>query len=68
MKMKTRYIKPESIIINVKLFGSVLDKDDVVGGSKGAGGEAWGKENNMVEEEEIVLPTQSNLWADDDEE
>ncbi len=65
MEMKTKYIKPESVIVNVKLYGSVLDTGDVYGGSKGAGGEAWGKENNMewdLEEEEV------SLWGDNDEE
>lgn len=66
-KMKKIYKKPSAEVVNVKLLGSVLDDPStpVFGGSKETDdGDA--KENTLVEEEEI-LPTQPNLWDDEED-
>lgn len=69
--MKKQYIVPQAEIVNVRLQNSVLDKIGTGGWSDGGvGGDnpeyADAKENNLVEEEEI-LPTQPNLWDDEEE-
>ena len=65
--MKKIYKKPSAEVVNVNLLGSVLeDPSTPVGGwsNETDGGDA--KESSLVEEEEI-LPTQPNLWDDEEE-
>ena len=65
--MKKVYKKPSVEVVNVKLIGSIMDDPEPgVGGYSNTtfGGDA--KESDFVEEEEI-LPTQPNLWADEEE-
>jgi len=66
-KMKKIYKKPSAEVVNVKLLGSVLgDPNPQPGGwsNQTDGGDA--KKTDFVEEEEI-LPTQPNLWDDEEE-
>lgn len=66
-KMKKIYKKPSAEVVNVKLLGSVLDDPNPQPGGwskQTLDGDA--KENNLVEEEEI-LPTQPNLWGDEED-
>jgi hypothetical protein len=66
-KMKKIYKKPSAEVVNVKLLGSVLDDPNPQPGGwskQTLNGDA--KENNLVEEEEI-LPTQPNLWGDEED-
>lgn len=65
--MKKIYKKPSAEVINVKLLGSVLDNPSTpVGGWSNETHDGDAKENNQVEEEEI-LPTQPNLWGDEED-
>lgn len=69
--MKKHYISPETTAVKVKLYSSVLDDAPYADWSKGAyGGDTPGygdaKESAVVEEEE-VLPTQPNLWDDEED-
>ena len=67
-KMKKIYKKPSAEVVNVKLLGSVLDGPNVQpGGWSKQTFDGDAKETDFVEEEE-VLPTQPNLWGDDEEE
>ena len=66
-KMKKIYKKPSAEVVNVKLLGSVLeDPSTPVGGWSNNTDDGDAKESNLVEEEEI-LPTQPNLWDDEEE-
>ena len=70
--MKQHYISPETTAVKVKLYSSVLEGAPYADWSKGAyGGDTPGygdaKKTDFVEEEE-TLPTQPNLWVDDEEE
>lgn len=65
--MKKIYKKPSAEVVNVKLLGSVLDTPNPQPGrwsNQAIDGDA--KENNLVDEEE-VLPTQPNLWGDEED-
>ena len=64
--MRKIYIVPQTEIVNVRLIGSVLETGNM-GNDSDETGTIEGKENTMVEEEE-VLPTQPSLWEDDEEE
>lgn len=66
--MKKTYIKPYTEKVNVNLIGTVLEDEPNPGGAGYSveTPEVDAKENNLVEEEEI-LPTQPNLWDDDEE-
>ena len=69
--MKKQYITPETSTVYVNLCSTVLDQGVFGDWSKGAaGGDDTGfgdaKENTLVEEEE-VLPTQPNLWGDEED-
>ena len=65
--MKKIYKKPSAEVVNVNLLGSVLeDPSTPVGGWSNETDDGDAKENNQVEEEEI-LPTQPNLWDDEEE-
>ena len=66
--MKKTYIKPYTEKVNVNLIGTVLEEEP---NPTGAGysvetNEVGAKESTLVEEEE-ALPTQPNLWNDDEE-
>ena len=63
--MKKKYIVPSVEIVNVRLIGSVLEPANM-GNDSDETGTIEGKENSMVEEEE-VLPTQPNLWDDEED-
>ena len=63
--MKKKYIVPQAEEVNVRLIGSVL-AGEKLGGPSDETIVIEGKENSMVEEEE-ALPTQPNLWGDDEE-
>jgi len=63
--MKKKYIVPQTEEVNVRLIGSVL-AGEPLGGPSEETGVIEAKENTLVEEEEI-LPTQPNLWDDDEE-
>jgi len=63
--MKKQYIVPSVEIVNVRLIGSVLEKE-TMGNDSDETGTIEAKENNLVEEEEI-LPTQPNLWDDEED-
>ena len=66
-KMKKVYKKPSAEVVNVKLIGSILDDPDPgVGGYSNTTGTGDAKESTGFEEEE-TLPTQPNLWADDED-
>ncbi len=65
--MKKIYKKPSAEVVNVKLLGSVLDDPNPQPGrwsNQAIDGDA--KENTLVEDEEI-LPTQPNLWDDEED-
>lgn len=72
--MKKNYLKPESEIVGVKLFGSVLEKEhgglDVVSGEGNGNMYVGAKDNgdgvwdDVDEDEPISKP---NLWEDDDD-
>ena len=65
--MKKIYKKPSAEVVNVNLLGSVLeDPSTPVGGWSNETHDGDAKENNLVEEEEI-LPTQPNLWDDEED-
>lgn len=65
--MKKIYKKPSAEVVNVKLLGSVLDgPNPQPGGWSKETDDGDAKENNLVEEEEI-LPTQPNLWGDEED-
>ena len=63
--MKKQYIVPSVEIVNVRLRGSVLESANM-GNDSDETGTIEGKENSMVEEEE-ALPTQPNLWDDEED-
>ena len=63
--MKKKYIVPQTEEVNVRLIGSVLETGNM-GNDSDETGTIEGKENSIVEEEE-ALPTQPNLWGDDEE-
>ena len=63
--MKKQYIVPSVEIVNVRLIGSVLESANM-GNDSDETGTIEGKENSMVEEEE-ALPTQPNLWDDEED-
>ena len=63
--MKKQYIVPSVEIVNVRLIGSVLETANM-GNDSDETGTIEGKENSMVEEEE-ALPTQPNLWDDEED-
>ncbi len=66
--MKKIYKKPSAEVINVNLLGSVLNEPNPgVGNWSDETDTGDAKESDFVEEEE-VLPTQPNLWNDDEEE
>ena len=64
--MKKIYKKPSAEAVNVKLTGSLLQEGMGVGGWSKQTFDGDAKESNLVEDEEI-LPTQPNLWGDDEE-
>lgn len=69
--MKKQYIVPQAEIVNVRLQNSVLDQGAFARPSVGAyGGDEDGygdaKKTDFVEEEE-TLPTQPNLWDDEED-
>jgi hypothetical protein len=64
--MKKIYKKPSAEVVNVRLIGSILDGTMPVGGGSKDTDDGDAKENNLVEEEEI-LPTQPNLWDDEED-
>ena len=65
--MKKIYKKPSAEVVNVRLIGSIMeDPDPTVGGYSNVTFDGDAKESAGVEEEE-VLPTQPNLWGDDEE-
>ena len=65
--MKKVYKKPSSEVVNVKLIGSILeDPSTEVGGYSNTTGTGDAKESTGFEEEE-PLPTQPDLWADDED-
>lgn len=64
--MKKIYKKPSAEAVNVKLTGSLLQEGMGVGGWSKQTFDGDAKENSLVEEEE-ALPTQPNLWNDDEE-
>ena len=63
--MKKKYIVPQTEEVNVRLIGSVLETGNM-GNDSDETGTIEGKENSMVEEEE-ALPTQPNLWDDEED-
>ena len=63
--MKKQYIVPSVEIVNVRLIGSVLESANM-GNDSDETGTIEAKESNLVEEEE-VLPTQPNLWGDEED-
>ena len=68
--MKKHYISPETTAVKVKLYSSVLDDAPYADWSKGAyGGDTPGYADakSAVVEEEEVLPTQPNLWDDEED-
>ena len=66
-KMKKIYKKPSAEVVNVKLQGSVLDDPNPQpGGWSKQTFDGDAKKTDFVEEEE-TLPTQPNLWNDDEE-
>jgi len=66
-KMKKIYKKPSAEVVNVNLLGSVLgDPNPQPGRWSNETDDGDAKESNLVEEEEI-LPTQPNLWGDEEE-
>lgn len=66
-KMKKIYKKPSAEVVNVKLLGSVLDDPNPQpGGWSNQTDSGDAKKTDFVEEEE-ALPTQPNLWNDDEE-
>ncbi len=65
--MKKQYIVPSVEIVNVRLIGSVLEDFNAgMGNDSDETGVIEAKGNTLVEEEEI-LPTQPNLWDDDED-
>ena len=56
--MKPKYLKPETEVVNIKLFGSILNEGDVVNGSKGAEGEAWAKDVDMDD-----FNSEEDIWG-----
>lgn len=68
--MKKKYIIPETHTVTVNLISSMLEPGYGNWSQGAAGGDDPGfgdaKENNLVEEEEI-LPTQPNLWGDEED-
>ena len=64
--MKKIYKKPSVEAVNVKLTGSLLQEGMGVGGWSKQTFDGDAKENILVEEEE-VLPTQPNLWGDEED-
>ena len=66
--MKKIYKKPSAEVINVNLLGSVLNEPNPgVGNWSDETDSGDAKKTDFVEEEE-ALPTQPNLWNDDEEE
>ena len=63
--MKKKYIVPQTEEVNVRLIGSVLETGNM-GNDSDETGTIEGKENSIVEEEE-ALPTQPNLWDDEED-
>ena len=64
--MKKIYKKPSAEVVNVKLIGSIMDDPDPgVAGYSNVTFDGDAKESNFEEEE--ALPTQPNLWGDDEE-
>ena len=68
--MKKVYSKPSVTVVDVKLFGSLLDDPDIgLGGVSYEVEDGFAKENNGdFEEESLINPTQPNLWDDNEEE
>ena len=65
--MKKIYLSPVTETVNVKLYGSILeDGIGVIDNSYEVSDDGEAKENNLVEDEEI-LPTQPNLWDDEED-
>lgn len=64
--MKKIYKKPSAEAVNVKLTGSLLQEGMGVGGWSKQTFDGDAKESAGVEEEE-VLPTQPNLWGDEED-
>ena len=65
--MKKTYKKPYTEKVNVNLIGTVLDKPNPgCAGYSVETNEVDAKESTLVEEEE-VLPTQPNLWGDEED-
>lgn len=65
--MKKIYKKPSAEVVNVKLQGSVLDDPNTpVGGWSNQTDSGDAKKTDFVEEEE-ALPTQPNLWDDEED-
>lgn len=71
--MKTAYIQPQTEIVNVKLFGSMMDDENLIANSYGntAGeGEFGARSQNFFDEEEEDLQvwnagyTSSKLWLE----
>ena len=64
--MKKIYVRPTADVVNVKLQGSVLDIDTPVGGYSlvGKPGDSFGKENNLLFEDEGDF---GDIWGSEDE-
>ncbi len=64
--MKKKYIVPSVETVNVRLIDSVLEAGPGMGNDSYESGEIGAKESAVVEEEE-ALPTQPNLWDDEED-
>ena len=63
--MKKIYKKPSAEVVNVRLLGSILEPDTPVGDYSKETDDGDAKESAGFEEEE-PLPTQPNLWDDEE--
>ena len=64
--MKKKYLVPSVETVNVRLIDSVLEAGPGLGNDSYESGEIGAKESAVVEEEE-VLPTQPNLWGEEED-
>lgn len=65
--MKKLYISPKTEVVVLNVSGHYMEETLPIGQSR-VTIEQLGKDNSVVVEEETVLPSQPNIWADDDEE
>ena len=63
--MKKKYIVPQTEEVNVRLIGSVLETGNM-GNDSDETGTIEAKESEFEEEVE-TLPTQPNLWGDEED-